>query len=206
MQNNEYFLGHNLIMFTFEGETTHLLHFLPLFTQFNSYLPHIFIKITSFLLPIWSTIDYEASLLSLPLPRGGNLWPETIYHPETRSRCPLSSCPLSSVLRGESGGRGGDRSPLLGQAGADGRHLLIPADLNIQIRDKLFIHWNLSGETGLAWPRWGELSFIHIQEYVGVLKFWADQGEAVVTTYTETLIEFQKNIQIDNRYKSEIAT
>ena len=114
----------------------------------------------------------------------------------------------SSVLRGESGGRGGDRSPLLGQAGADGRHLLIPADLNIQIRDKLFIHWNLSGETGLARPRWGELSFIHIQEYVGVLKFWADQGEAVVTTYTETLIEFQKNIQIDNRYwyKSEIAT
>ena len=65
MQNNEYFLGHNLIMFTFEGETTHLLHFLPLFTQFNSYLPHIFIKITSFLLPIWSTLDYEASLLSL---------------------------------------------------------------------------------------------------------------------------------------------
>ena len=56
--------------------------------------------------------------------------------------------PLSSVLRGESGGRGGDRSPLLGQAGADGRHLLIPADLNIQIRDKLFIHWNLSGVGG----------------------------------------------------------
>ena len=55
----------------------------------------------------------------------------------------VSSCPpvlLSSVLRGDSGGRGGDRSPLLGQAGADGRHLLIPADLNIQIRDKLFIH------------------------------------------------------------------
>ena len=52
----------------------------------------------------------------------------------------VSSVLLSSVLRGESGGRGGDRSPLLGQAEADGRHLLIPADLNIQIRDKLFIH------------------------------------------------------------------
>ena len=51
----------------------------------------------------------------------------------------VSSVLLSSVLRGESGGRGGDRSPLLGRE-ADGRHLLIPADLNIQIRDKLFIH------------------------------------------------------------------
>ena len=47
----------------------HLLHFLPLFTQFNSYLPHILLKITSFLLHIWSTIDYEASVLSLVLNR-----------------------------------------------------------------------------------------------------------------------------------------
>ena len=58
----------------------------------------------------------------------------------TNLRMELFEALLSSVLRGESGGRGGDRSPLLGQAGADGRHLLIPADLNIQIRDKLFIH------------------------------------------------------------------
>ena len=43
----------------------HILHFLPFFTQLNSYLPHILLKITSFLLPIWSTLDYEASLLSL---------------------------------------------------------------------------------------------------------------------------------------------
>ena len=42
-----------------------LLHFLPFFTQFNSYLPHILPIITSFLLPIWSTFVYEASVLSL---------------------------------------------------------------------------------------------------------------------------------------------
>ena len=47
--------------------STHLLHFLPYFTQLNSYLPHILLKITSFLLPIWSTFVYEASVLSLPL-------------------------------------------------------------------------------------------------------------------------------------------
>ena len=39
--------------------------FLPFFTQLNSYLPHILLNITSFLLPIWSTFFYEASLLSL---------------------------------------------------------------------------------------------------------------------------------------------
>ena len=39
--------------------------FLPFFTQFNSYLPHIFLKISSFLLLIWSTFVYEASVLSL---------------------------------------------------------------------------------------------------------------------------------------------
>ena len=44
-----------------------ILHFLPFFTQLNSYLPHILLKITSFLLPIWSTFVYEASLLSLSL-------------------------------------------------------------------------------------------------------------------------------------------
>ena len=39
--------------------------FLPFLSQFNSYLPHILPKITSFLLPIWSTFVYEASLLTL---------------------------------------------------------------------------------------------------------------------------------------------
>ena len=43
----------------------HLLHFLPFFTQFYSYIPHILLQITSFLLPIWSFFVYEASVLSL---------------------------------------------------------------------------------------------------------------------------------------------
>ena len=32
----------------------------------TSYILHILLKITSFLPPIWSTFDYEASVLSLP--------------------------------------------------------------------------------------------------------------------------------------------
>ena len=39
--------------------------FFTIFHPINSYLPHILLKITSFLLPIWSTFVYEASLLSL---------------------------------------------------------------------------------------------------------------------------------------------
>ena len=39
--------------------------FFTIFHPIISYLPHILLKITSFLLPIWSTFDYEASVLSL---------------------------------------------------------------------------------------------------------------------------------------------
>ena len=57
----------NLKIFIFHRQITHQLHFFPTFTQLTSYIPHILLEITSFLLPIWSTFVNEASLLSLPL-------------------------------------------------------------------------------------------------------------------------------------------
>ena len=58
----------NLKIFIFHRQITHQLHFFPTFTQLTSYIPHILLEITSFLLPIWSTFVYEASVLSLSLP------------------------------------------------------------------------------------------------------------------------------------------
>ena len=55
----------NLKIFIFHRQITHQLHFFPTFTQLTSYIPHILLEITSFLLPIWSTFVYEASVLSL---------------------------------------------------------------------------------------------------------------------------------------------
>ena len=55
----------NLKIFIFHRQITHQLHFFPTFTQLTSYIPHILLEINSFLLPIWSTFVYEASVLSL---------------------------------------------------------------------------------------------------------------------------------------------
>jgi len=55
----------NLKIFIFHRQITHQLHFFPTFTQLTSYIPHILLEITSFLLHIWSIFVYEASVLSL---------------------------------------------------------------------------------------------------------------------------------------------
>ena len=69
LQKREVFSEDNLrIIFTFYRKITHLLHFLPIFTHLTSYILHISLKITSYLLPIWSTFTYEGSVLSLPTP------------------------------------------------------------------------------------------------------------------------------------------
>ena len=47
--------------------------FFSIFNTINSYLPHILLNITSFLLPIWSTFDYEASVLSLLYYKQGSM-------------------------------------------------------------------------------------------------------------------------------------
>ena len=66
LQKREVFSEDNLrIIFTFYRKITHLLHFLPIFTHLTSYILHISLKITSYLLPIWSTFTYEGSVLSL---------------------------------------------------------------------------------------------------------------------------------------------
>ena len=56
LQKREVFSEDNLrIIFTFYRKITHLLHFLPIFTHLTSYILHMLLKITSYLLPIWST-------------------------------------------------------------------------------------------------------------------------------------------------------
>ena len=61
-----------------------------------SYLGHLSYRLL-IVISTWlsiSTKNQDACLQKSPnislttSPRGGNLWPETIYHPETRSRCP----------------------------------------------------------------------------------------------------------------------